>query len=91
MQCCYFHPYPCEFCGHKDTYKVITGFRIKMIPGPSNFGHQLTCPEVPLACPNKFGSVYIKRKDMDSHHSKCSQECSILLLKLGIQVAWYQE
>ena len=38
------------------------------------FGHQATCPEVPLACPNKCGFKDIKRKDMDNHRSKCPQE-----------------
>ena len=71
---CYLRPYQCEFCGHKDTYKGITGQGIEIIIGPGYFGHQATCPEVPLACSNRCGSKGIKRKDMDSHHSKCPQE-----------------
>ena len=66
---CYLRPYQCEFCGLKDTYEAITGYGIFL-----TVGHQATCPEVPLACPNKCGSKDIKRKNMDSHRSKCPQE-----------------
>ena len=72
---CYLRPYQCKFCSHKDTYEAITGHGIFMAIGPGPyFGHQATCPEVPLACPNECGSKDIKRKDMDSHRSKCPQE-----------------
>ena len=71
---CYLRPYVCEFCGLKDTYKAITGIisHYHILYGYS--GHQATCPEVPLTCPNECGSENIKRKDMDSHRSKCPQE-----------------
>ena len=71
---CYLRPYQCPFCGHKDTYEAITGCAIVPIADFGYFGHQATCPEVPLACPNRCGSEDIKRKDIDSHRSKCPQE-----------------
>ena len=71
---CYLRPYQCEFCGHKDTYIGITGRVIAKLPDLGYFGHQATCPEVPLTCPNRCGSKDIKRNDMDSHRSRCPQE-----------------
>ena len=72
-QSCYLRPYQCEFCGHKDTYKAITGRGTKIFKGYG--GHQATCPEVPMTCPNRqCGSMGIKRKDMDSHREKCPHE-----------------
>ena len=72
-QSCYLRPYQCEFCGHKDTYEAITGKNgLKKRKGYG--GHQATCPEVPMACPNRCGSKDIKRKDMDSHCRKCPYE-----------------
>ena len=77
-QDCYLRPYMCEFCGVKDTYEEITGVRntIQLSLRASNVysGHQATCPETPLTCPNKCGSVSVKRKDMESHRSKCPKE-----------------
>ena len=76
-QDCYLRPYACEFCGLKDTYEAIVGVSY-LIPdslsGNDYFGHQATCLEAPLTCPNKCGSENIKRKDMDSHHSECPNE-----------------
>ena len=71
---CCLRPYQCEFCGHRDTYQGITGHGIFKIAECGYFGHQATCLEVPLACPNECGSKDIKRKDMDSHRSKCPRE-----------------
>ena len=73
---CYLRPYKCIFCGLKDTYQAITGGGFVSPISFSDYfgGHQATCPEVPLTCPNKCGSRNIKRKDMDSHRSKCPQE-----------------
>ena len=74
---CCLRPYQCEFCGHRDTYQGITGhgtFKNIKNAGCIYFGHQATCLEVPLACPNICGSKDIKRRDMDSHRSRCPQE-----------------
>ena len=80
-QDCYLRPYQCEFCGLKDTYKAITGCprstlseTLLKFTGELYFGHEATCPEVPLTCPNKCGSACIKRKDVYDHRSKCPQE-----------------
>ena len=72
---CYLRPYQCEFCGHKDTFKAITGF-IQLLHTINNpyGGHQAKCPEAPLSCPNKCGSDKIKRKDMENHRSQCPQQ-----------------
>ena len=76
-QFCYLRPYQCEFCGLKDTYEAITGNNYVV---PIRFdeddycGHQATCLEVPISCPNKCGSKKIKRKGMESHRSRCPQE-----------------
>ena len=64
---CYLRPCWCEFCGRRDTYEAIMG-------RDSGGGHQARCPEAPLTCPNECGSNSIKRKDMKSHRSQCSQE-----------------
>ena len=74
---CYLRPYQCEFCGHKDTYKAITGQGLYL--GILTFndpygGHQAKCPKVPLKCPNKCGMKNIKRKDMEGHRRQCPQE-----------------
>ena len=71
---CYLRTYMCEFCGLKDTYEAITGFRQLLLPDNYYSGHQATCPELPLTCPNRCGSELIKRKDMDGHRSKCPME-----------------
>ena len=74
---CYLRPYQCEFCGLKDTYEAITGYReFTSIRSDDNpyYGHQAKCPEAPLFCPNRCGSKRIKRKDMENHRSKCPQE-----------------
>ena len=73
---CYLRPYQCEFCGHKDTFEAVTGWGgLFTAPLGEYGGHQATCPEVPLSCPNiKCGSQGIKRKDMDSHRGKCPHE-----------------
>ena len=75
-QRCYLRSYVCEFCGLKDTYEAITGIDNYLLR-PNNYsGHQATCPELPLTCPNECGSefMFIKRKDMDGHRSKCPME-----------------
>ena len=74
---CYLRLYQCEFCGHQDTYKAITGNGLVVHTRRSEndyFGHQAKCPEAPLTCPNKCGVKNIKRKDMESHRSQCPRE-----------------
>ena len=61
---CYYRPYECEHCGHKDTYRDITRYR----------GHYSECPEHPLACPNRCGVTGIRRRAMPDHHSSCPLE-----------------
>ena len=76
-QFCYIRAFQCEFCGLKDTYEAITGegyVKPTRIDGDSYFGHQATCPEAPLTCPNKCGCNKIKRKDVESHRSQCPKE-----------------
>ena len=77
LHSCYLRPYQCEFCGLKDTYEAITGnnYVVSVRFGVDDyFGHQATCLEVPINCPNRCGSKKIKRKDMESHRSQCPQE-----------------
>ena len=74
---CYLRPYQCKFCGLKDTYEAITGnnYLVCIRCGEDDyFGHQATCLEVPITCPNKCGSKKIRRKDMMDHRSQCPQE-----------------
>ena len=73
-QRCYLRSYVCEFCGLKDTYEAITGIDNYLLRPKNYCGHQATCPELPLTCPNECGSELIKRKDMDGHRSKCPME-----------------
>ena len=72
---CKYRPYSCEYCGYKDTFKVITtgdhyeiGTRKKYCSS-----HYDKCEEYPLECTNKCGKV-IKRKHMKAHHSICHLE-----------------
>ena len=70
---CYYRPYKCEHCGHKDTHKAITGKNygyVLVAPG----GHYSECPEYPLACPNRCGVTGIRRRAMPDHHSSCPLE-----------------
>ena len=78
-QSCYLRPYICKFCGLKDTYEAITGNNYTALHvrfGENDFfGHQATCLEVPISCPNKCGfKLKIKRKDMEGHRSQCPLE-----------------
>ena len=72
---CHLRQYQCEHCGHKDTYKNITGeCGIPQHVVHKEY-HYEVCPEFPLACPNiKCGTNNVKRKDMDGHRSECPQE-----------------
>ena len=59
---CNYRCFMCEFCGHKDNYKAITGH------------HYSECPEYPLACPNRCGVTGIRRRAMPDHHNSCPLE-----------------
>ena len=78
QQECYYRPYQCEHCGHKDTYIAITEGE-KLVGWGSWFmqhrgSHYLECPEYPLACPNRCGMTGIRRRAMPDHHSSCPLE-----------------
>ena len=64
---CLYRQCMCEYCGHKDTFKALTG-------GGGSPNHYDQCPQYPLACPNKCGATNILRKDMDSHRKACPLE-----------------
>ena len=68
---CYYRPYECEHCGHKDTYTAITG---KQVQKKAVQSHYSECPEYPLACPNRCGVTGIRRRAMPDHHSTCPLE-----------------
>ena len=68
---CYYRPYECEHCGHKDTYTAITG---KQVQKKAVQSHYSECPEYPLACPNRCGVTGIRRRAMPDHHSSCPLE-----------------
>ena len=70
---CYYRPYECEYCGHKDTYTAITGNKEKRTFFKPK-GHYSECPEYPLACPNRCGVTGIRRRAMPDHHSSCPLE-----------------
>ena len=67
---CYYRPYECEHCGHKDTCTAITGEKGNV----QNQSHYSKCPEYPLACPNRCGVTGIRRRAMPDHHSSCPLE-----------------
>ena len=85
---CVLRSYRCEHCGHKDTFKGITGidYQLTLHRGIDNgygYGypnevvaksHYDECSSYPLKCPNQCGVTGIKRKDMVGHRSKCPQE-----------------
>ena len=75
---CYYRPYECKHCGHKDTYRAITGnngyMYLSFFPGIGPRGHYSKCPEYPLACPNWCGVTGIRRRAMPEHHSSCPLE-----------------
>ena len=73
---CYYRPYQCEHCGHKDTYKAITGKRkySEVVKVGSIQSHYSECPEYPVACPNRCGVTGIRRRAMPDHHSSCPLE-----------------
>ena len=67
---CYYRPFECEHCGHKDTYRAITGETL-------NTGfkdHYSECPEYLLDCPNQCGATGIRRTAMPDHHTSCPLE-----------------
>ena len=69
---CYLRRYKCEHCEYEDTYEEITGIRDGKRRGTKC--HYDTCPEYPLACPNKCGAKAIKRNDMSTHRDTCPLE-----------------
>ena len=66
---CYYRPYECEHCGHKDTYRAITEGAYSW-----KSSHYSECPEYPLVCPNRCGVTSIRRRAMPDHHSSCPLE-----------------
>ena len=72
---CDLRPFQCEYCGYKDTYTAITGnvYGRKYKHGFFG-GHQSTCLEIPLTCPNECGTGPMKRREMEIHRSKCPVE-----------------
>ena len=82
---CYYRPYECEYCGHKDTYTAITGRQknpecLDHSPGSPlakkarYTDHYSECPEYPLACPNRCDVTGIRCRAMPDHHSSCPLE-----------------
>ena len=82
---CYYRPYECEYCDHKDAYAAITG-RQKDSEFPDHppcspmakkahyTDHYSECPKYPLACPNRCGVTGIRRRAMPDHCSSCPLE-----------------
>ena len=52
----------CQYCHYEYTYQTITS------------KHYDECPHYPLPCPNKCGTLGIRRADMDNHRSICGLE-----------------
>ena len=59
---CSKRPYTCEYCGHLETYDVITT------------QHWSTCNHYPIECPNNCGSSRIQRSQLQHH---LDNECPI--------------
>ena len=85
LEKCYYRPYECEYCGHRDTYTAITGKQrdsevpdhppcSPMAKKARYTDHYSECPEYPLACPNRCGVTGIRRRAMPDHHSSCPLE-----------------
>ena len=76
QEMCYYRPYECEHCGHKDTYTAITGEEknTKCLEYIIFRGHNSKCLEYPLACPNRCGVTGIRRRAMPDHRSSCPLE-----------------
>ena len=71
---CDYRPYSCEYCGHRGTFRDITG-KITMLWGPITLdSHYGNCDQYPLECPNKCGETDIKRRDMKGHCDLCPLE-----------------
>ena len=62
--------YKCEYCGHEDTYRSITGNGYRQ----TYDSHYDECDMYPLDCPNWCGKKQIKRTDMSTHRDKCPEE-----------------
>ena len=73
---CNLRRYKCEYCGHEDTYKAITGLSESLLFSVLGKSHYTECPEFPLSCPNMCNpqQCKIKRKDMPSHQTQCPLE-----------------
>ena len=71
QQKCYYRLHECEYCGHRDTYWMITG---KISKGITIEPHYLECPEYSQACPNKCGVVDIRGRAIPRHKSSCPLE-----------------
>ena len=52
----------CKYCHYEDTYQTIIS------------QHYEKCPCYPLPCPNKCGTIGIRRADMANHCSRCELE-----------------
>ena len=70
--------YKCEYCGHEDMYKDITGKGYRQ----TYHRHYDECDMYPLDCPNRCGKKQIQRKDMSTHRDKCPEEPVKCLFKV---------
>jgi hypothetical protein len=66
-QKCWYRPYTCEYCGHKDTYKAI-------VVGENSTSHYQECSHFPVSCPNTCGTTGIIPKDLKLHYQQCPLE-----------------
>ena len=73
---CGYRPYSCGYCGHRGTFRDITGIRLRglMVVAIALDSHYGNCDQYPLECPNECGETNIKRRDMKVHHDICPLE-----------------
>ena len=71
---CLLRQYKCKYCGHEDTYHVITAeCGSKGTCYQHYTSHYQTCQNYPVECPNNCNKV-IQRKDMIKHCEQCPLE-----------------
>ena len=69
---CPSRPFTCQYCGHRDTHKMVTN------------EHWSVCEKYPLECPNKCGETEIDRQDLLRH---LDETCPLQVIKCEFSYA----
>ena len=81
---CPLRNYNCQYCGHVDTYKNITGKTSPFHPKTAK-SHYEECPELLVTCPNRcWKKLWVRRKDLSAHlcpleYVECPNKCRAML------------